>query len=80
MRLDPTLPTLSELLATCCFAEIARRIGRPRGYVWRMRHAGTLPTESMIAPLARALHRDEEFLRRVCINDAIRRRQQGRAS
>lgn len=71
-RFDDSLPSLADLLAPTCFAEIARRINRPRGFVWRLRHGQILRDDSLVAPLARALHRDETFIRRVCANDYLR--------
>lgn len=74
MRYDPALPTLANLLETACFAEVARRIGKPRDFVFRLRHGQLLRDQTLIAALARALHHDELFVRRVCVNDVLRDR------
>jgi hypothetical protein len=73
-----SLPTLGDLLAVCCFAEVARACKVPRARIWRLRHGALLTDETLIEPLARALHRDPEFIREVA--EADRRRRAGAAS
>lgn len=70
--MSDALPSLADLLRCTCFAEIARAIGKPRGYAWRLAHGQPLRDPSLIPALAKALHQSESFLQRVCANDARR--------
>lgn len=76
---DATLPALADLLSVTCHAEVARRIGKPRGYVWRLAHGQPLHDDTVIPALAKALHQSEEFVLRVALND-LRRSRSERAS
>ena len=70
---ESSLPTLGDLLSPCCFAEVARQCGVPRARIWRLRHGALLTDEALIEPLARALHRDPEFIREVVEADRQRK-------
>jgi hypothetical protein len=72
--IDEALPTLQSLLGIVCQAELARRIGRSRGFVWRLCDGRPLKDDSLIEPLARAIHQDVDFIRRVVENDRKRAR------
>lgn len=69
-----SLPTLAELLAVTCQAEVARRIQKPRGYVHRLANGGPLTDVSVVPSLARALHQPEAFVRDVVLCDLLARR------
>lgn len=70
---EASLPTLGDLLAICCFAEVARACKVPRARIWRLRHGALLTDETLIEPLARALHRDPQFIREVIEADRQRK-------
>lgn len=56
---------LGELLSLYNLAEVARRIGKTREYVWRLRHGGRLTDMSVIPKLARVLRIPEMELRAI---------------
>lgn len=76
MKYDPTLPSLAELLAVTCHAEVARRIGKPRGFVWRLAHGGPLLDSAVFPALAKTLHQPEDYVLKIAANDARRAREE----
>jgi hypothetical protein len=71
------LPSLKQILAVYCLAELARRCNVPRAKVWRARW-GSDVEDSFIESLAQAMYQDADFIRAVVENDRARR--QGAAS
>lgn len=67
-----TLPSLAQLIEITCFAEVARRIGVPRGRIWRLRNGAALD-ETLVEPLARVLYRDVDYIRAVIEADRQRK-------
>jgi transcriptional regulator with XRE-family HTH domain len=67
------LPTLGDLLAPTCFAEVARALGVSRSRVWRWRHGSVLLDDAFIEPLAKLLHHDPAFIREVVAADRQRK-------
>lgn len=66
---------LADLLSVTCQAEVARRIAKPRGYVWRLAAGGPLTDISVIPALARALHQRESYLTAMVLRDLLDRRE-----
>jgi hypothetical protein len=65
------MTALGELLAPYCLADVARRIDRPRGFVWRLRWGTPLWDESVIPSLAKVLRIDDHSLRKIVEHDRI---------
>lgn len=65
------LPTLQHLLRNVNFASVAREIGRPRGFVWRLALGQPMRDTSALPALARALNLPETFVRQVVASDLL---------
>lgn len=65
------LPTLRFLLRNVNFASVAREIGRPRGFVWRLALGQPLRDNSALPALARAINLPEAYVRQVVASDLL---------
>lgn len=65
----PPMTTLGCLLKPYTLAHVAREIGRPRGFVWRLRHGQPLYDDAVIPQLAKVLRISEIALTKIIIDD-----------
>ncbi|HEX3459194.1 MAG TPA: hypothetical protein VHR97_14700 [Candidatus Baltobacteraceae bacterium] len=72
VHIPEDLPSLSDLLRVYSHAELAREMGVPRGRIHRLRH-GVNCEDSLIEPLARAMHQDPDYIREIVQADRRRK-------